>query len=538
MATKNVIPFDLPGFEIDEVEKEDGKLIIKAHALSSSARCPDCGEESTRVHSYYTRAPYDLPCNGRAVQLILRVRRFRCLITECPRKTFAERLPGLVPVYGRRTVRLTDTLRDVSFALGGEAGARVGQSFRTETSADTLLRIIRATPIELVEVPRVLGIDDWAKRKGHNYGTLLVDLERQHPVDLLPDREAETLAQWLKAHPGVEIISRDRANAYIEGATKGAPGAIQIADRWHLLKNLSEALQKMLEKHPADLRLAAKLVQMRRYTQEFAAISSQITNTTLPASVEQPTNHRQKLFDEVMQLNAQGDSNCAIARQLHIDRRTAARYINIGELPRRVAPQNVSTVKPHLAYIKRRWREGCKNGRQLWREIQAQGYTGSYSSVRRAIERHLRSSDGRQGSDSDMPPVRPLSARRAVNLLVTLPANLTDEQHLEREMLCLSCSDAAEAYPLAQRFVTMIKEKQAEALDVWLQDAQASDVSQLRNFAQSLMRDYDAVKAALTFEWSNGPVEGQVNRLKLIKRQMYGRAEFDLLRQRVLYDSS
>jgi transposase len=425
----------------------------------------------------------------------------------------------------------------VGFELGGEAGERVAQHFRVPVSSDTLLRIIRSTCIELSSTPRVLGVDDWAKRKGHSYGTLLVDLERNQPVDLLPDREAKTLATWLQTHPGVEVITRDRANVYIDGATTGAPDAIQIADRWHLLKNLGETLQRMLETHPVDLRVAAKLAHGRSRVKEMPAtptIASAMAPTT---PTKTPPSRRQKLFDEVMALNEQGHSRRAIARQLNLNPRTVARYIDAGELPRRLAPQNTSTVMPYRAHIERRWQEGCHNGRQLWREIQADGYGGSYSSVRRFLKR-FHPDDGRKHQASNGSAPRSLSARQAMRLLVQMPEDATDEQHLRREMLCLCCAQAAEAYPLAQRFVKMFKERQVDALDPWLEDAQASSISQLRNFAASLMRDYDAVKAALVYEWSNGQVEGQVNRLKTIKRQMYGRAKFDLLRQRVLYDDT
>lgn len=536
MTTENILPFNLSGFAIDEIVEDDGKLVIKARATRGSACCPDCNEASMRVHSYYFRSPSDLPCGEWAIQLELQVRRFRCVNIICPRKTFAERLPDLLPVYARRTKRLTERLRQVGFALGGEGGARIARVFQIFTSPDTMLRIIKSTKLESTPTPRVLGMDDWALRKGHNYGTILVDLEKHQPIDLLPDREAETVVAWLKANPGVEIITRDRGGTYIEGATKGAPKAIQIADRWHLLKNLGDMVQKVLEKHPADLREAAK--QYSSTTEKEAVVTSR-TDPISTSDEEKPKTHRELLFEQVMDLAKQGHTKCGIARQLHIDRRTVARYIEAGELPRHLAPQNISTVKPYLAYIERRWNEGCQDGKQLWREIQAQGYAGSYSSVRRAIYRHFRSADGRRVRRTiDIPSPRPLSARQASRLLVRPPKDLTDEQIDYREVLCECCPEATEIYPLAQRFVKMFDKRQVEALDPWLDDALTSSISQLRNFAAGLKRDYAAVKAALIYEWSNGQTEGQVNRLKTIKRQMYGRASFDLLRQRVLYDDS
>jgi transposase len=535
MSTHNAIPFNLPGFETDAIHMVDDMVLIKAHATGKTATCPDCQKESSRVHSYYTRVPSDLACIGSAVQLELQVRRFRCLNAACPRKTFAERLPEVVPVYARRTKRVIETLRRVSFALGGEGGARIAQVFQIFISPDTLLRMIRSTDLETGSTPNALGMDDWALKKGHDYGTILVDLEKHQVVDLLPDREAETVAAWLEAHPGVEIITRDRAGTYIEGATKGALDAIQIADRWHLLKNLGEAVQKMLEKHPADLRKAAKHVH--EHTAAVPVVD--IARETDQIVDEKPPTRRELLFEKVMQLANQGHSKRAIARQLHLDWRTVTRYIAAGELPKHLAPQNISTVTPYLVYLERRWNEGCQNGKQLWQEIQAQGYTGSYSSVGRAIRRHFRSADGRRvRQTSGNPSPRPLSARQATRLLTRPPEDLTSEQIDYREVLCECCPEAAAMYPFAQRFVKLFEEHQVEALDPWLDDALASSIVQLRNFAAGLKRDYAAVKAALTYEWSNGQAEGQINRLKTIKRQMYGRAKFDLLRQRVLFDDS
>lgn len=430
---------------------------------------------------------------------------------------------------------LTETLRRVGFALGGEGGARIARVFRIFTSPDTVLRIIRGTHLEPASTPRVLGMDDWALRKGHNYGTILVDQERHQPVDLLPDREAETVAVWLEAHQGVEIITRDRGETYLEGATKGAPNAIQIADRWHLTHNLGEAVQKMFERHPAELRAAAQKMYELTHPSESSAVETPTDSPTCAAPPSQT--RRQYLFNEVKALAAQGYSKRAIALQLHMHRATVDRYIHVDELPQRRPPQTVSSVTPYLPYIEQRWEEGCRTIQQLWQEIQAQGYTGSYSSVRRALRR-FQSGDARRNPKSSPPPPRPLSPRQAKGLLVRTPEELTNDQNVYRQVLCDCCEDALAVYSLAQRFMTMIKMRQADALDAWLEDAESCTVPQLRNFVVRLRQDYAAIKVALTYDWSNEQTEGQVNRLKTIKRQMYGRAKFDLLRQRVLYDDS
>jgi len=518
MPTANTIPFDLPGFEVSQVEEYDDLVVIHAHSLALDAICPDCAQVSGRVHSDYTRSPRDLPCNGRRVRLRLGVRRFRCPNTKCTRKTFAERIPQIVPVHGQRTARLTQILKAVGLEVAAEAGARITRHLNMPMSADTLLRVMRQQPSEPVPTPRVLGVDDWAFKKGRNYGTILVDLERQRPIDLLPDRTAETLAVWLKAHPGIEIITRDRSHDYIAGINAGAPQAIQIADRWHLLRNLSDALCRMLESYAGTLRSVAK--QFRPQSQ------------LLPDSIDSPPRPPKPnlRFSAVKELAAQGYTQRAIARHLNISRNTVKRYL-AADAPPTYEGRGLhrSQITPYIAYLEKRWAEGCHNSRILWEEIRQQGYPGSYGSVRCFVRRY-------RTPKPHLPLPAPVWSRRQVAwLFVLTPDDLSTDDAAYLEALCQASDDLATAYQIAQQFVTMVKNRKVDALDPWLTDAQAGSVVRLRTFAEGIRKDYKAIRAALEFEWSNGPVEGQVNRLKVIKRIMYGRANFDLLRLRVLH---
>jgi transposase len=485
----------------------------------------------------YVRTLADLPWSGLPVCLLLRVRRFFCATATCSRHTFVEQVPHLTQPHAQRTSRLNALLQIVGVAVGGEPGHRLCGHLRTPTSADTLLRRVRQLPPPTVPTPRVLGVDDWAKRKGRTYGTVLVDLEQRRRVDLLPDATPAQFAAWLQAHPGVEVIARDRGPAYIDGATHGAPRAIQVADRWHLTCNLGEAVQAVLHRHTADLRTAAR--RLHAPPDASTAVAPGPPSKPPPGfsqgHIYGPADLRHYQFNEVKALHRQGWSIRRIAQHLHLHRRTVMRYALADQLPRRVLPQATSSVTPYYAYLLDRWTAGCQQGIQLWAELRARGYHGSLSSVYRALKQ-LRPADGRRHSGPIPPPApRPLSPRQAMWLLVRPPARLTTEDAAYRAALCACCPAAAAVYPLAQQFMTMVRARKAEELDGWLTAAETCGVRELRQFANGLRRDYAAVKAALALPWSTGPVEAQVNRVKLVKRMMYGRANFDLLRLRVLH---
>jgi transposase len=263
-------------------------LTVHLATTAPTAACPVCGSEARRVHSRYTRRLDDLPCLGRRVRLQVAVRRFACPQTDCPRRIFTERLPGFAAPWARTTDRLRQTETDIGSSLGGEAGARLAARMAITTSPDTLLRRVKRRKNEPAELPRVVGIDDWAWRKGQRYGTIVVDLERSDVIDLLPDREADTVAAWLKAHPGIEVVSRDRSAAYAQAATEGASQAKQVADRWHLLKNLREAVERVLERHSAVVSAALKASETPTEPPR-AAVAPETVEATSPVEPSPPS---------------------------------------------------------------------------------------------------------------------------------------------------------------------------------------------------------------------------------------------------------
>jgi transposase len=493
------------------------------------------------VHSRYVRTLVDLPWHGIAVSVQLTVRRFVCETESCPRRIFGERLPGIVAPYARRTARLNEAFEVIGFALGGEAGARVLHRLAMVGSPNTLLRTIRAAALDGHADPRVLGVDDFAFRRGHRYGTILVDLERHCVVDLLADRKPETLIAWLEQHAAPEVISRDRGGGYGEAARRGAPDATQVADRFHLTKNLVEALERVFLRHRSALKRAAlppaedhepaerpdsSEEQMYRGKRRCARNWEQRCEE---ASIQRHAAHVAR-YDHVRALHSKGVAIAEIARRVGVARKTVYVYLRMDHPPERKRPMRnpkERILAPYEPYLLKRWEEGCRNGLQLWREITEQGYAYSRASVARFVAQFRREGAGAvtrsRITGGQGPP-----ARRVALLTVQQPERLDAEEtaylvavQAQDQTIDLACR-------LAQAFAQMVRERQGARLDAWIAEAQASGIDELARFAASLLTDEAAVRAGLTLVWSSGQVEGNVNRL--IKRQMYGRANFDLLR--------
>ncbi len=532
---------------LEEVVTEPNMIVLQVSSGQTEALCPGCTHRSKRVHSHYTRTVADLPWAEWPVYLKVLVQRFFCDNPACRYKTFAERFAEVVARYARRTLRLATRQQQTAYALGGEAGAKLAPHLTIPTSGDTLLRLIRKVPPVEVKNPRVLGVDDWAWCKGHRYGTLLVDLEQHRPIDLLPDRSADSLATWLLAHPGVEIICRDRANEYIDGATRGAPKAQQVADRWHLFQNLREVLERLLDQHAICLYAAANEPppptsepdpQPSPQADEPPPSSPPLTQTE---QKRQATRERRVArYQAVIELHRQGLSRRAIARQLGLGYRTIQRYLEADAFPEMAQRRKGrSILNRYVPYLQQRWLEGVHNGSQLFREIKAQGYSGGpgmvglWAAQQRGEPKRSRAT--KTGNKQPKPTVqRPWSARYAVWLLFKTPEQLLSEKKAALERMLQASAEVQRAYNFGQAFLRIVRGRLWKALEPWLEAVSQSGLTPLQSFAASLKRDKAAVLAALSLPWSNGQTEGQVNRLKLIKRQMYGRAKFDLLRLRVL----
>ncbi len=535
------------GLHLEGLHLETGRVGIRVSSGAGKSRCPLCGRCSSRAHSRYSRTVSDLPWHGISVTLEVRARRFFCDGASCERRIFCERLPKIA-ARARKTGRLEEALLAIVLELGGRAGARLAAELGLLAGRDALLlRAKRTVPADAGKV-KILGIDDFAFRRGARYGTILVDLERRRVADLLPERSQESLVAWLKRHPGVETATRDRSNIYREALAKGAPGAVQVADRWHLMHNLALTLEEFLLQKGPVLREAA--------TPEAAPEDrSDGSFASGPIMPNRPRNHDRKMeeaarkrherlvrqWEDIRRLYLAGADLRHICRRLGISARTVYRYKELTEPPpRRSHGRRKSVLDPYVPYLLGRWGEGCRNGKKLYREIRERGYRNSEETCARFIAQ-LRRAKARGKPPSSVPRARKGSiaglsptSKNVAALFVRRQEKLSEEQKAYLERLCDSDGSLADAHRLTQDFAKMVGGLEGEKLDGWLEEAEVCAAPAMRNFATGIRKDLAAVRAGLTEGWSNGPVEGFVNKLKLIKRQGYGRAGFELLRARML----
>lgn len=521
---------------LDRIDFSGEIIVLEVSACRPCVLCPRCQQPSPSIHSTYQRTPQDLPWQGVAVKLKVQTRRFFCLNAACPRRIFCERLGSAVTYYARRTRRLTQALTQIGFAAGAEAGARLTASLGYGFGADTLLGVMCKDDQAEHQVPRVLGVDDWSFRKGKTFGTILVDLEQHKVIDLLPDRTKATFSAWLKAHPGVEVVSRDRSSDYALAAKEAVPEAVQVADHWHLFKNLSDVVEAWLGRHRDHLTEEVRVDAVDENAPARLAATWQLT----PKQAEALKARREKRvaqFEKAAHMREQGFSSETIATEVGISIRTLRRWGTVSTLPeRKRSVGRRSILDPYKPHLERRWREGCEKPKTLWREITDQGFSGSANLVSNYLLylRNIASETPTAGT-APAPQRKRYLPREAAVLFTCATDNLSKVGETRLQRLLSEVPDAPHCYNLSQRFAEMLRNRDPQLFEAWLKEALASGVTELRRFANGVRLDQAAVEAALTLPYSNGQVEGQVNRLKLIKRSMYGRAKLDLLRARVLH---
>lgn len=500
------------GLSVENVAREGDTVVVTARGLAQIAACPLCGTASGRVHSRYERRAFDLPCAGRGVLLRIVARRFLCQAPHCRRKIFAERFEdGVLPMWSRRTARLECIVHHLGLALGGRPGASFAKRLMLPVSNDTLLRVVRRRSYRPVEPPRVVGVDDWAFRRNHRYGSIVCDLERRQILALLPDREIATVDSWLADHPGIELVSRDRGGGYSEAAARALPDAVQVADRWHLMENASAAFLDAVRKSMQAVR---------------TALGATVVDPALLTAAEKLQYEgylrREDTSAAILALAGDGIPIKEIVRRTGHSRKLVRQAVR-GERTD-VFRTRQSSLNAHLPLLDEQWASGCRNGAELWRRLKIRGFRGSLRVVTEWATRRRRAE--KAGDRLQRVP----SARTIAKLMTT------DRDHLSKaDAVMIAAIESGvptlvQAGSLVDRFHTMIRKRNLD-LDGWISDAAPSLIA---SFASGIRKDRQAVAAAISLPWSNGQTEGQITKLKLVKRQMYGRAKLDLLEARLI----
>lgn len=487
-----------PGLLLERVFNGFEITVLTLRSSQIGSNCPNCQTCSEKVHSYYTRHLQDLPLAQQQLRLVLKARRFYCHNQGCPKLTFAENFGQTIQAYARRTARCATTLTEIARLVGGQTGAELAQIVGIPASRDTLLRLLNKLAKPEVGTPKVVGVDDWAWKKGQRYGTIIVDLLQHRPLDLLPDRNSQSVANWLAQYPSIEIVSRDRGPVYIEGVRRGAPQARQVTDRWHLLKNLSEHLQKFLASKTNLIRQQTKQMHQAKIG-KLPRGGAQNLKPTLGPMAAAPSSGRiyqvntQRLaeyaerFERIHALRAQKLPIAHIARELNLSRMTIYKYLALKE-PVGATPlpfehsslRGTRMLDPFGPYLLTRWQQGCRNATQLWQEIRVQGFNGS----RRGVQAYIRS----LRSQPAVPPpthkaVTPLddeqvqtlaelarerklpnSAYQAVWLFTRNHQQLKDWERQWLVELCEADEKIALTYSQAQLFVKMVREHNSQPL--------------------------------------------------------------------------
>ncbi|MGJ5893978.1 ISL3 family transposase [Streptomyces niveiscabiei] len=490
---------------IDDLVDEGERIAVWARTPQDMAPCSVCGVPSGRVHGYHWRTVADVPMDGRRVVVRVRVRRLVCPTRGC-RHTFREQVPGVLDRYQRRTTRLTRQIKDVVKELAGRAGARLLAILAAGISRHTALRTLLRIPLPARRTPRVIGVDDFALRRRHRYATVIIDADTHERIEVLPDRTADSLEAWLRGHPGIEAVCRDGSATYAEAIRRALPRATQIGDRWHLWHNLCEAVLSEVKAH------------------------STCWATVLDAPIYDGPRARTTLerWHQVHSLLDQGVGLLECARRLQLALNTVKRYARADRPERmlRVPKYRASLVDPFREHLRqRRAEDPGVPVNHLFEEIKAQGFTGCLNLLHKYINQ------GRADAERSH-----ISPRRLARMLLTRPDNLKAEQCELLAKLTAACPEMTQLAAGIRGFAPLLAPHadNADALSRWISQVRGVDLPHLHAFTRGLERDLDAVIAALTLPYSNGPTEGVNTKTKRIARQMHGRAGFTLLRHRIL----
>lgn len=571
------------GMCIESIEKTETDLVVSVVSTHPTSCCPLCSWPSSWVHSSYHRSVRDVPCGGQNVRLSLTVRKFFCRNAGCQRKIFTERFPTFVEPWAKMTVRLCEEIQAIGLSTSGSLGTRLAARLGISTSWMTVLRRMMDLPTAAAGSVVALGIDDFSFRRGRKFGTILVDLDLHQVIDVLAERSSQTSANWMRGHPEIDYVSRDRGKDYAQGASEGAPQATQISDRFHLMKNFVEAIEAEVSRCYKHLRQAQlplptpslpqadewrpapdadaerkRLARLADKQERFVQVKDLLSHGLSPKEIAQrlaipvrtvyrwqerevcPAHQpqrkqqtdKQKRFEQAKALRLRGLSQKEIAGRLAIGVRTVQRWQGRetypASQPRR---KRRSIFDPYAPYVLSRWQQGGRDVSLLWQEIQEQGFRGSLHTVYRFVKA-LRQESVSLPAPSVLDRV---AVQKAIWLIARPYEKLKAIERTDLQELCQASQELAALHTLAQSFGQIVRKREGHRLQDWMKQVAESGFRDVKRFAQGLERDKEEVLAGLTQAYSNGQVEGQINKLKLIKRQGYGRAGFPLLRQRVLH---
>lgn len=507
----------LRGFRLLSYRRETDGLALTCERVTRTALCPVCGTVARRVHSRYKRTVRDLSIQKVQIILYLYVRKFYCDHRECQRRIFTERLPQVTSPHGRFTFGLRQFLGQLGREHGGASGAKSAAHSGIRVTERSILRFMHTLALAPISAPRIIGLDDWAWKRGQRYGAIVVDLERSKPIALLADRSQPTVARWLRDHPTIQIVARDRGKEFTAAITEALPKAVHVADRWHLAKNLTERLDKVV---------SARWKQLTKAGDE-AENSSEPASSPALTPRQSPGEAR---YQQMLALRQAGHSTASIARRLGVVPRTIQYWLEHkhGPYTQPRKPRS-SSLDKSMRYLQERWEAGEHNGSVLWQALKNQGYKGSMRTVYRHVEKL------REQSVSLPPsPLDGATPAKIIGWILARPGTLDQQTQEQLEQICQMDHQLALARELTYGFLNLIRHQSTEDLEAWLKKARTSGIRQFLSFASSIEQDKAAVLAGLTLPYSTGPVEGQINRLKLIKREAYGRAGLSYLQHRFL----
>ena len=487
---------------VDEVSLASSCSWVVSGSLAANGTCPSCGMRSNRQHGWRRRRVEDFPAQGKAVWVELRVCRWRCLNSDCCRRTFSDQEAEVAPPYARRTFRQAQLLGHMAHAAGGTPAERILRRLGIQVSDDTILRQLLRSTETGARSARAIGIDDWSWRKSQTYGTVIIDLERRTVLEVLGDRDVATCTDWLKRHPEVEVISRDRCGLYAQAARQGAPQAAQVADRFHIVQNLRMAIEEQMYLHG---RAAGRAL--------LSDADNISTASHLLRSRLAHRKSRKEIFATIHALRNQGPFCSEIQRRTGFLRRSVAKWLEFEAPPdRRRAALKLTFPWYFEEFLSQSWKAGTRTGSALFQMIKDRGYQGSLVPLQSLLAGWRRAEKPATSNHDSLSlrPVRDPDTGHAIS-----PAFATMRA-------------------LAMRFNGILRGRRSDHLQAWIDDAIDTNLSPIMRFARTLHRDIGAVRNAIEMPWSNGQTEGQINRLKTLKRAMYGRAGPELLRARML----